>query len=46
MVMLPSKLNIEEQMQKIDTDLGYDWNTRDQRTVPVSESTGGLLLHS
>ena len=29
-VMLPSKLNIEEQMQKIDTDLGYDWNTRDQ----------------
>lgn len=29
-VMLPSKLNIEQQMQKIDTDLGYDWNTRDQ----------------
>lgn len=27
-VMLPSKVNIEEQMQKIDTDLGYDWNTR------------------
>lgn len=29
-VMLPSKLNIREQMEKIDTDLGYDWNTRDQ----------------
>ena len=23
-VMLPSKLNIREQMEKIDTDLGYD----------------------
>ena len=29
-VMMPSKLNIEEQMQKIDTDLGFDWTTRDQ----------------
>ncbi|MFR4843425.1 MAG: hypothetical protein ACLUBQ_09715 [Roseburia inulinivorans] len=28
--VMPSKLNIEQQMQKIDTDLGYDWNTRDQ----------------
>ena len=45
-VMLPSKLNIEQQMQKIDTDLGYDWNTEIRRTVPVSESTGVLLLHS
>lgn len=27
-VMLPSVINIEEQMQKIDSDLGYDWTTR------------------
>lgn len=27
-VMLPSVINIEEQMQKIDSDLGYNWTTR------------------
>lgn len=27
-VMMPSKVNIEEQMQQVDIDLGYDWTTR------------------
>lgn len=29
-VMLRSSFNIEKTMQNIDTDLGYDWNTRDE----------------
>lgn len=45
-VMLPSKLNIREQMEKIDTDLGYDWNTRDQENSARIGVNWGLTASS
>lgn len=45
-VMLPSKLNIREQMEKIDTDLGYDWNTRDQKNSARIGVNWGLTASS
>ena len=45
-VMLPSKLNIWEQMEKIDTDLGYDWNTRDQENSARIGVNWGLTASS
>ena len=35
-VMLKSSHNIEKQMKQIDKDFGYDWQTRDEKTVFVS----------
>ena len=45
-VMLPSKLNIREQMENIDTDLGYDWNTRDQENSARIGVNWGLTASS
>ena len=45
-VMLPSKLNIREQMEKIDTDLEYDWNTRDQKNSARIGVNWGLTASS
>ena len=45
-VMLPSKLNIRAQMEKIDTDLGYDWNTRDQENSARIGVNWGLTASS
>lgn len=45
-VMLPSKFNIREQMEKIDTDLGYDWNTRDQENSARIGVNWGLTASS
>ena len=45
-VMLPSKLNIRKQMEKIDTDLGYDWNTRDQENSARIGVNWGLTASS
>ena len=45
-VMIPSKLNIREQMEKIDTDLGYDWNTRDQENSARIGVNWGLTASS
>ncbi len=45
-VMLPSKFNIREQMEKIDTDLGYDWNTRGQENSARIGVNWGLTASS
>ena len=45
-VMLPSKLNIRKQMEKIDTDLGYDWNTRGQENSARIGVNWGLTASS
>lgn len=45
-VMLPYKLNIREQMEKIDADLGYDWNTRDQENSARIGVNWGLTASS
>ena len=45
-VMLPYKLNIREQMEKIDADLGYDWNTRDQENSTRIGVNWGLTASS
>ena len=45
-VMLPSKLNIREQMENIDTDLGYDWNTRGQENSARIGVNWGLTASS
>ena len=45
-VMLPYKLNIREQREKIDADLGYDWNTRDQENSARIGVNWGLTASS
>lgn len=45
-VMVKSSVDIREQMEQVDSDLGYDWESRDLEKVSASVSTGAIHRHN